>query len=174
MNYFHKVKNNREIVKNVFLFTKWSNINLFSLFLYVPYYFISTKWKLIEKETRNCGKLFSIKIKIIVIFLFPQIRKCYISNIYFHKMERYLMICITSKEWKILEAETVLISSKREINQVFFYFYIYLFQFHKVGNISPMVFFPRRGKKFNDLYHFQNVKNISYRNFKLFNLSKTV
>ena len=132
------------------------------------------KVKIDWKKNRNCGKLY-IKIKIIVIFLFPQNRKCYISKIYFHKMERYLMICITSKEWKILEAETVPISSKREISQVFFYFYIYLFQFHKVGNISPMVLFPRRGKKFNDLlYHFQNAKNITYRNCKLFNLSKTV
>ena len=65
-----------------------------------------TKWKLIQKETGDCAKLFSVKVEIAVIFLFPQCGKCYTSKFYFHKMERYLMICITSKEWKILEAET--------------------------------------------------------------------
>ena len=45
LHYFHRVKNDREIVKNVFLSTKWSNIKWFSLLLYVPRYFISTKWK---------------------------------------------------------------------------------------------------------------------------------
>ena len=40
MYYFHKVKNNRELVKNVFLSTKWSNFKWFSLFLYVPRYFM--------------------------------------------------------------------------------------------------------------------------------------
>ena len=73
---------------------------------YLVIFVTSTKWNLIQKETGNCGKLFSIKVEIIVIFLFPQNGKCYTSKFYFHKMERYLMICITSKEWKILEAET--------------------------------------------------------------------
>ena len=40
MYYFYKVKNNRELVKNVFLSTKWSNFKWFSLFLYVPRYFM--------------------------------------------------------------------------------------------------------------------------------------
>ena len=74
--------------------------------LYVVIFVTFTKWKLIQKETANCGKLFSIKVETIVIFLFPQNEKCYNSKFYFHKMERYLMICTTSKEWKILEAET--------------------------------------------------------------------
>ena len=43
--------------------------------------------------------------------------------------------------------------------------YIY-FNFDEVGKISPMMLFPRRGKK--------KVKNTSYRNFKLSKLSKTV
>ena len=56
---------------------------------------------------------------------------------------------------------------------LFLYIYIY-FNFKEVGNISPIVLFPWRGKKFNDLYHFQKVKNTSLTNFKLCKLFKTV
>ena len=73
------------------------------------------------------------------------------------------MICIILKEWGILKKKlkNVLISSKKK-NQVIFFIYIYIyFSFHEVGNISPVVLFPRRGKKFNDLNHFQKVKNTS-------------
>ena len=57
---------------------------------YLVIFVTSLKWKLIQKETRNFGKLFSIKVEIIVMFSFPENRKCYTSKFYFHKMERYL------------------------------------------------------------------------------------
>ena len=74
------------------------------------------------------------------------------------------MICIILKEWGILKKKlkNVLISSKKKNQVIFFFIYIYIyFSFHEVGNISPMVLFPRRGKQFNDLNHFQKVKNTS-------------
>ena len=73
---------------------------------YLVIFVTSSKWKLIQKETRNFVKLFSMKVEIIVMLSFPQNRKCYTGKFYFYIMERYLMIFITSKEWKILEAET--------------------------------------------------------------------
>ena len=63
------------------------------------------KVKINTKRDRKLRKLFSIKVEIIVIFLFPQNRRCYSSKFFSHKMERYLIIYITSKKWKILEAE---------------------------------------------------------------------
>ena len=105
--YFHKVKNNREIMKNVLLSTKWSNIKWLSLFLYIQRYFISTKWKriyeviistkskLIQKETGDCRKRFSIKVEIIVIFLFSMFISIFLRS-YFLCGFTYLI----STKWK--------------------------------------------------------------------------
>ena len=53
-------------------------------------------------------------------------------------------------------------SPQKGKNQVIFVISIYIyFNFHEVGNISPMALFPETGKKFSDLYYFQKVKNTS-------------
>ena len=50
----------------------------------------------------------------------------------------------------------------RNLKICFFPLSIYInFSFHEVRNISPVVLFSQRGTKFDDLYHFQKVKNTS-------------
>ena len=99
---FHKTEQH-EMIIFVSLYTKAFHFHEVEKYLVICV--TSTKWKVIQKETGNCGKLFSIKVEIIVIFLFPQNRKCYTSKFCFYKMEWYLMIHITPKEWKILDTE---------------------------------------------------------------------
>ena len=123
-------------------------------------------WKTFFCKSRNyCDIFISTKRKMLhQQILFPQNRKVFNDLYYFERVEntrgRNLKMCLFPR---------------REKNQVIFFISTYIyFTFHEVGNISPMVLFPRRGKKFIDLYHFQNVENASQRNFKFYKLSKTV
>ena len=99
-------------------------------FFYIPRYFISTKWKLIQKETGNCGERFFIKVEIIVIILFPQNGKAFNGLYYFKRVEntrgRNLKMCLFPRSY-------------------FLYFYIY-FNFQEVGNTSPMCYFHEEEK----------------------------
>ena len=94
---FHKTEQDKMIIF-VSLHTKALHFHEVEKYLVICV--TSTKWKVIQKETE-----ISIKVEIIVIFLFPQNRKCYTSKFCFYKMEWYFMIHITSKEWKILDIE---------------------------------------------------------------------
>ena len=52
---------------------------------YLVIFVTSTKWKPMQKETGNCGNLFSIKVEIIVIFYFDKTENVTAVNYIFTK-----------------------------------------------------------------------------------------
>ena len=118
---------------------------------YLVTFVTSTKWKLIQKETGNCGKLFSIKVEVIVIFLFSQNGKCYTSKnlfpqngkvfndlYYFERVEnargRNLKVCLFPRRGKK--------------SSYFLYFYILLFQYPRSGKYFTNGVISTKRKKF--------------------------
>ena len=104
---------------------------------YLVIFVTSRKWKLIQKETRNRGKLFSIKVEIIVIFLLPQNRKCYSSKFCFHKMNgkvfNGLYYFKRVEKTRGRNLKMCLFPQRGKKSSYFLYFYIYLFQFLRSG-----------------------------------------
>ena len=93
----------------------------------------STKWKLIQKETGNCGKLFSTKVEIIVIFLFPQNGKCYSGKFLIHKVFHDLYYFERMENTRGRNLKMCLFPQRGKKSSYFLYFCIYLFQFSRSG-----------------------------------------